>query len=353
MILKSFLSISIGAALLCAVPTALAQNGVKAESDKTPANKILDRDMARMMRWFPGRYDNMEQVYFEEDLDVAEDIRHNRIHSIFTPVDLPDFPGKTFYIEQYQNDNPEDVYRQRIYSFTPDYKENAVKLDIYIPKDADAIRGAYAEPSKLAGLTPSDFSLHPGCEVFWTPENENFHGYMKEGACRIKSKRSGKTLVISDDLQLSKESIWIKDQAEDADGNYVFGNKANIAHKLRKARPFTCWVSPRKENGEYAFYNNIQLHDQGGRAWVTGPDHKRVGLKMRNVVWPTGNNRNSLVLYAYRGEDEDHAVSYTWTAPKAERLALNLRWVQASCTLGKAEFNPEINLKNGGENEYK
>ena len=60
---------------------------------------------------------------------------------------------------------------------------------------------------------------------------------------------------------------------------------------------------------------------------------QRVGIKMRNVVWPTGFNRDSLVLYAYRGEDEDRAVSYAWTSPDSDRIAINLRWMQASCTL--------------------
>ncbi|CAM3649440.1 chromophore lyase CpcT/CpeT [Litorimonas haliclonae] len=350
--LKPLISVSIGALYMCFAPTALAQDGVVKETAKSPTDKILDRDMARMMRWFPGHYDNMEQVYFEEDLGIDQDIRHNRIHSIFTPVDLPGFPGKTFYVEQYQNDNPEDVYRQRIYSFTPDYTEQAIKLNIYIPKNADAIKGAYSDLSKLDGLKLTDFSLYPGCEVYWTYENESFRGYMKEGACQIESSRSGKTLIITDNLQLSKTSIWIQDEAEDSEGNYVYGNKAGVPHKLRKARPFSCWVSPQKENGEYAFYNDIQLHDQGGRAWVTGEGHERVGLKMRNVVWPTGSNRNSLVLYAYRGEDENHAVSYSWTSPDSERLAMNLRWVQASCTLGNEEITPGINLATGGGNEY-
>ncbi len=55
---------------------------------------------------------------------------------------------------------------------------------------------------------------------------------------------------------------------------------------------------------------------------------------MRNVRWPTGPNRNSLVLYAYRG-DEGKAASYVWGEPTAERLAMNLRWMQASCTLAE------------------
>jgi len=318
--------------------------------ENAPAGKILKRDFNRLMKWFPGRYDNMEQVYFEENLDVAEDERHGRIHHIFSPVKLPDFPGSTFYVEQYSDNDPENVYRQRIYSFEPDYAENATKLTIYVPKDPDAILGAYEDASKLEGLTPSDFTTYSGCEVYWRYGNEHFHGTMKEGACRIESKRSGKTIIVTDDLQLSKSAIWIRDEAVDEDGHYVYGNKAGIHHKNNRAAMFKCWVSPKKYDGEYGFYQNVVLHDQGGMAWLEGEDHDRIGIRMRNVVWPTGNNRHSRVLYVHRGDDAENAVSYVWTSPDEPRIAVNLRWVQVSCTQGSATIVPGINLKTGSGN---
>jgi len=322
----------------------------EAHSEDSPEAKILKRDFNRMMEWFPGRYDNQEQVYFNDNLGIAEENRHGRIHHIFTPVQLDDFPGTTFYIQQYQNDDPADVYRQRIYSFEPDFEENAIRLTIYIPKDAGALLNAHEDVSRLEGLTPVQFTTYDGCDVFWKAQLDHFHGYMKKDACQVESRRSGKTLIIEDDLQLSKSGIWIRDEATDADGNYVYGNKARIHHKNLRARMFKCWISPQKTDGEYGFYNNIIIHDQGGRVWIEGEGHERVGLKMRNVVWPTGRNRNSFVLYAYRGDDEETAVAYTWTSPDADRIALNLRWIQASCTLGDKTINPGINLKTGSGN---
>lgn len=324
------------------------------EDDKLRAAanaKILERDLNRMMDWFAGEFDNMEQVYFNENLGFPQAERHGRIHHIFTPVDLPAFPGRIFYVEQYQNNDPEDVYRQRIYSFEADADENAIRLTIHVPKDASAIKGAHRDVSKLEGLTPANFTTYPGCEVFWRYGNEHYHGTMKPGACRVESKRSDKTLIITDDLQLSKNSIWIRDEAVDTDGNYIYGNKARIHHKNNRAARFTCWVSPRKFDGEYGFYNNMPIHDQGG--WIRLPeteDHEAIALKIRNVDWPMGNNRPSRVLYAYRGGDEEIAVSYAWTSPDEPRLGINLRWVQASCTQGDKRITPGINLETGSGN---
>lgn len=316
--------VPLGAALL-AVP-------VLADS-----NAVLDRDFRTFLKWFPGVYDNQEQVYFEEQLGVPEDERHERIHHTFARVELPAFGDNVFYVQQYLDDDPSKIYRQRIYVFTADYDENAIRLAIHTPPDVEAIVDAHLDPSKLEGLTPEKTRHMPGCDVFWTKRAAEFDGQMKEGACSFVSQRSGKRIIIDDDLVLTSDELWISDRAEDEDGNYVFGNKAGIPHKNIKARRFECWIAALERNGEdWTFESGIEVWDQGGTATVTTDEDEpqTVRIKLRNVRWPTGNNRNSFVLYAYKG-DSDRAESYAWGEPTAERLALNLRWMQASCTLAR------------------
>lgn len=125
--------------------------------------------------------------------------------------------------------------------------------------------------------------------------------------------------------------------------NGIVMTSGNSTYELLRSRPFTCWVSPRKTDGTYAFYNNLSLHDQGGRVWIEATaDHPRIGLKIRNVKWPTGVNRDSMVLYTYQGQDADYSPGYVWGDPKAERLAINTRWIQASCTQGEATIIPTM-----------
>ena len=224
--------------------------------------------------------------------------------------------------------------RQRIYVFAPDYEENAIRLAIHTPKEVASLVDAHLDPSKLEGLTPADTTNRPGCDVFWRRRASEFDGQMKEGACSFVSSRSGKRIIIDDDLILTDSEIWISDRAEDEDGNYVFGHKEGIPHKNLKARRFECWIAALERDGEnWSFASNLEIWDQGGTAWIATEEAEpqEVGIKMRNVRWPSGNNRDSLVLYAYRGKD-DKAASYVWSEPTAERLALNLRWMQASCT---------------------
>jgi hypothetical protein len=108
---------------------------------------------------------------------------------------------------------------------------------------------------------------------------------------------------------------------------------------LRKGRPATCWVAARKNekkadgSDDYAFTGNLKLHDQGGRARAGGNGAAEVVIRMRNVVWPSGANRPSLVLYVHKPDNPDHAEAYAWADLKAARVGVNLRWVQASCTI--------------------
>ena len=128
---------------------------------------ILDRDFRIMMAWFHGVYDNQEQVYFEAEQGIDEALRHKRLHHVFAPVDLPAFGDHVFYVQQHLNDNPSEIYRQRIYSFRADYNRNAIRLTIHIPNEPERLINVHLEPDKRAELKPADTMVLPGCDVFW------------------------------------------------------------------------------------------------------------------------------------------------------------------------------------------
>jgi hypothetical protein len=172
---------------------------------------------------------------------------------------------------------------------------------------------------------------------------------LQMGVIRADAIRNGRV-----DCSRTVTRVFDSFHAEGCEGPFVIDEKGmilttdGVTNVLRRARPFTCWASPRKADGSYAFYNDLVLHDQGGRVWIDATaDHPRVGLKLRNVEWPTGVNRDSMALYTYQGTDEDYSPAYVWADPEAERLAINTRWLQASCTQGDAVITPNLNLRPG------
>ena len=222
---------------------------------------MLDKDFHTMMASFPGVYDNQEQVYFEQEQEVDEALRHERIHHVYEPVYLPGFGEHVFYVQQHLNDDPAQIYRQRIYAFRPDYEEGAIRLTIHIPNDVVSLVDAHLDPAKLSGLSPEKTRVLPGCDVFWRRQANHFVGYMTPDACSYMSSESGKRIIFNDYLLLTEEALWISDCAQDEEGNRVFGHPTGVPHKNRKARHFDCWMTAMQRDGESTFRRGLEVHD--------------------------------------------------------------------------------------------
>jgi len=323
--------------LASAVAALCLPAGAALAGDPPPAPfsvAVLERDFTQMMAWFPGEWDNAEQVYFAAGLGYPDGSAPGRIHSIFKSVDLPWLGPHVFYVQQHSDNDPAKVYRQRLYSFSADPEKMAVRLDIFTPKSPEDLLNAHLDPSRLDALTRDALEARPGCEVWWRRQAEQFIGWMKDGACRLKA-RDGRTITIDDDLMLSRDQLWIADRAIDETGAVVFGNPQSIPHQLRRSTAFTCWIAvPRQAPGEGWFYaRNLAIHDQGGEVWVTTDEAapRTFGFRMRNVRWPSGPNADALTLYVH-AERGAPAISYAWASPEATRIGINLRTLQGSCS---------------------
>ena len=111
---------------------------------------------------------------------------------------------------------------------------------------------------------------------------------------------------------------------------------------LRRARPANCWVAIRKRtpqadgSEDWLFQRGVTLHDQGGRAlvWDATPDVEPVVIRLRNVTWDPGSTNHPVVtLYVHKPDRPVRAEAYSWAAPDSSRVGINLRWMQAGCTL--------------------
>ncbi len=293
----------------------------------------LQADLRTMMEWFAGEFNNFQQVHQEIETKVPEDLRHEHIHSIFAPVQLPVLGEHVFFVKQYMDGDEQKVYRQRVYHFHVNAKEKAIQLDIYSfanPEDEQRYTYAYRDRQSLADLKKEQLTPSPGCEVYWRRDGDRFIGYMKDKACNFISKRSGRRIFIMDSLQLTRNEIWIRDEAHDENGAYVFGNKAGIHHKLKRCRYFTGWAVVQKPNEEEAYYvmRNIRLHDQGQRLRVVDADGTTTPywVELAEVLYQDGSAVLKLALYE---EGKSKALAYTWVNPDARQIGINLRWIQA------------------------
>ena len=300
------------------------------------AAATLDDDLDVMLSWFAGEFDNHQQVIEEQEAETPPEQPHEWIHSIFVPVDLPALGEHVFYVEQYTDGDPAKIYRNRLYTFSINQEEQAVQLTIHSFADPKAVEGAHLDPTKLAGLTSDDVRSISGCEVYWKRvAPDRFIGSIPDGACRVVSQRSGKTLIIDDDLVLTPDEIWIGDRAVDEDGNWVFGNRAGIPHKLKRSHNFTCWAVVKNAGSDdwAAPARGLILHDQGGRAAITSggaqPTTYRLELEQRTY---TGERQIDVLKLAVYEEGKEESLAYTWSEPGSTTIGMNLRWFQAGCS---------------------
>ncbi len=295
------------------------------------------KELPLMMQWFEGRFDNFAQTV--EEKESKAEFPHEQIHSIFHRVNLPNIGENVFYVQQYIDGNEAKVYRQRLYVFAPNKKEKAIELKIYTFPDEKAVLNAHLDQSKLNGLTLDKMDSPKGCEVYWRLKDDKFEGSMKPNACKVVSKRSGKTLIITDDLFLTKDEIWINDQAKDDQGNYVFGNKANIHHKLKKVRMFEGWTAVLKSGStemlgedapadDWTGQRNLMIHDQGGMVKI----NEKFSAQLAQLTHRNGTKVLTLkIIESASGK----SAAYTWANTEAERIGINLRWIQVGFTLKK------------------
>jgi len=293
----------------------------------------LDKQMTQLLQWFPGEFDNNQQVVSERESKAANP--HEWIHSHFVRVNQPALGPVVFYVEQYQNGNPDDIYRQRLYTFTADAAANAIVLRIYSFPDDAAVRGAHRDPSKLAALTLASLRALPGCEVYWTFDGQSFQGAMKPKACTVVSRASGKPIFISDDLTLTADEIWISDRAVDEAGKPVFGHPEGIHHKLRRAHRYTCWVAVKGEQpgAEWQGTRNVSTHDQGGRIALPAVDGKPATryADLGELLYANGQGPRVLRL-AIKEAGVEPSIGYGWTEPGSARVGVSMPTLQSGCT---------------------
>ncbi len=305
-------------------------------STAASAKGKLENDFKLFLTWFEGRFDNYAQTV--ENKETKAEFPHEWIHSIFKRVELPQIGPDVFYVQQYMDGNEANIYRQRLYVYSLNKAEKAIELKIYTFADEKSVLNAHLDPSKLAGLTYEKLDSPKGCEVYWklNAARDKFEGSMKPDACRVVSKRSGKTLIISDDLFLTKDEIWIRDRAKDDQGNYVFGNRSNVHHKLKRAHLFEGWTAVMKDGstdirGEdgpadaWAGQRDLLTHDQGGLVRI----NDRFSAQLAQLTYKNGTRVLKLGIV---DNATGKTIAYTWANHDAKRIGINLRWIQAGFT---------------------
>ena len=325
----------IACAMACVAAGAQAQAQVQATAQAAKPSEALAQDLQRFTAWFGGEFDNHEQVWQQKQdkVKAEEPIAHT--HHVFALVPMPALGERIYYVQQSSDGDLSKVYRQRLYRLSADAASSSVKLEIFSLPDEKRFVNAHLKPELLADLLPGQLRSSPGCEVYWRYDaaQQAFAGTMVPGACSYVSTRLNKRIIVSDTLKLSESEIWINDQARDEQGGHVFGSKTDTPVKNRKVRYFTGWAfgaddQGRKLRGERA----LLLHNEGQTVALAYEDGTPSPYKIELARLTYQNTTAPILKLALLDNRVDKKTIYTWANTDANRIGLNLGWIQFGLT---------------------
>ena len=162
-------------ALLCAPLAAAA----------APENDPFARDLLVLTDWFEGEFDNEEQRWFQADprSQTPQEERHVRIHTTHKRIGAPEFGEHVFYVEEYTENNPANVYRQRLVIFSSAPEAGGIRMRQGFFHEPERFLGAQHNPGVFDALRPADAFFLDECDVYWRRVAGQFEGGMRPKAC--------------------------------------------------------------------------------------------------------------------------------------------------------------------------
>lgn len=200
-LLGIFISISLG----CNV----SKNVLKSD---TPEGQLVE-----IMEWWPGTYNNDQQIAKVEKegktvwrIDDTGKGGYLNIESHYIQVDLPEIGKNVLYVEEYRDHQPEETYRQRIYTLSVDETSKIVKVKMWPFKDKKKYIGAWKNPLILANLKADEISAYPDkCDLLVKKDGEVYEMYMNGKDCAFGDKYFNYQVRLSKDIFSYRDKIMV------------------------------------------------------------------------------------------------------------------------------------------------
>ena len=177
-------------------------------------NSSLNEDLRTILDWWNGDYNNDRQVsallaakkpIWRED--GSGEGGHIEVTSHYRPVDLPAFGSYVVYVEETKHGDPDNIFRQRIYTLSIDEEIEAVRVKLWNFKDKQKYVGAWRDLSRLNSLSPEEMSPLPDqCDLIVARNDQKFHMPMENRKCAFGDR------YFNYQVMLGPDSFWFRDK---------------------------------------------------------------------------------------------------------------------------------------------
>lgn len=296
----------------------------------------LNAQLKLLMQWWPGDFDNNEQIVRQSGGGLSEPTNKPfyRLHSEFRRVEIPSLGDNVLYLEEYQNNDPADIARIRLYSISVDMDEKALLVKLHTPLNVDALAGALEAPDRVEQLTAKDVrTFRDPCNIYLRFVGGQFQGGMKKRACTVNDGKQWYDY----EIVVGPNYYWARDRRRaSADGSVTWemapGSNYEWFEQTR-ARWFTCTVNhnPDGDMTKTQLLTTVNLHDQGGEADIDWPDGRTLTFIIHTRAFTTPSQRVFPLFRIHEKSNRTVPIAYAYTVDDADRFGLNLGWYYTLC----------------------
>lgn len=197
----------------------------------------LAADLATIMSWWDGDYDNDDQIRaLLKDgkpvwrVDGSGKGGHIEVTSHYRPIDLPAFGPHVIYVEETKHGDPDNLFRQRIYTLSIDEGLGAIRVKLWYFKDKKKYVGAWRDLGRLDDLTPDTMSPLPdSCDLIVEQQGDKFHMPMQDRDCAFGER------YFNYQVLLGRNSFWFRDKIVRLEDDVVLETAGGFTyHQLTK-----------------------------------------------------------------------------------------------------------------------
>ena len=293
----------------------------------------LESHLALIMEWWPGEYDNHEQIVRQSGGGLSVPVYEPvfRIHSHYIRLDLPELGENVLYVEEYRNNDPSNISRIRVYALSADEEEQAVRVKLHAFRDGhDHMIGARNDADRLAAIEADELRpFSDPCDVFMRFDGGQFSGGMKRESC-------GGDAWFEYQVVLGPNHYWTRDrQVSRETGEVTWNETAGGQYdwiQATKARWFICTVNYNLDGDmlNTEFLTEIELHDQGGSADIDWPDGRTLEFQLHTREFASPSDR-VFPLFRVHEKGNHVPIAYAWAVDDADRFGINLGWFYTLC----------------------
>ena len=187
------------------------------------------RDFKKLLALFPSQYDSVGENF---NGSAIEKEQFERMHITIAPVKIPFLGKRVFYVKYLKQNDPKQVYRQRLYVFRYDKKGRVIVSEAHSFQKDSAFVDLHLQPDKQKTLTRAQIKSSLGCPSTWQSDGDGYVG--RADSCSFYSARRQENIFIYDKMRLSPSSLATSEMGKDKTGKILFGNPTEYALKLNR-----------------------------------------------------------------------------------------------------------------------